>query len=145
MRDCPKSTPPPETPSSAPPSPASEPWNELAAFRETALRHFTRPEDAACLRRLGEMLTEGALEQAHLWPRLGDSETVSGTRAAVQDLLHTAHFLTSVGDARHLSNLTDQEGPIARAAARASRDLRQVARTLLAVLEEEEEATADGA
>jgi hypothetical protein len=139
MSDCPKST-----PSNPPSSPASEPWNELAAFRETVLRHFTRPEDAAGLRRVGEMLTEGALEQAHLWPPFAGSETASGARAAAQDLLHTAHFLTSLGDARHLSTLTSQEEPIARAAARASRDLRRVAQALLAAVEEGEEPLPSG-
>jgi hypothetical protein len=130
MRDCPQCT-----PSNPPQSPTSEPWNELAPFRETALRHFTRPEDEACLRRLGELLTESALEQAHLWPRQGDSETVSGALAAAQDLLHTAHFLTSLGDARHLSQLSGGEEPIARAAAQASRRLRREARKLLALVE----------
>jgi hypothetical protein len=129
MSDFPQSTPP-----NPPPSPASEPWNELAAFRETALRHFTRPEDEACLRRLGELLTESALEQAHLWPRLGESKTASGALAAAQDLLHTAHFLTSLGDARHLSHLTGSEQPIARAAAHASRRVRDEARKLVAVV-----------
>jgi hypothetical protein len=109
----------------APPSPPTlEPWNELAAFRETALRHFTRPEDRACLLRLGELLTESALEQAHLWPPSEGSETTNGVTAACRDLHHTLRFLTSLGDARHLSTLSQPEHVLAAIAARSARRLR---------------------
>jgi hypothetical protein len=87
---------PPSTPPSAPSPPT---WNELAAFRETALRHFTRPEDLAGLRRVGELLTESALEQAHLWPPILGSETGSGALAAYHDLHHTLTFLRRLGEA----------------------------------------------
>jgi hypothetical protein len=122
MSSYPKCTPPvPPFPSS---KPSREPWNELAAFRETALRHFSRPEDRACLVRLGELLTESALEQAHQWPPLGGSETANGVAAACRDLLHTLRFLTSLGDARHLSSLPHPEHALAAIAARTARRLR---------------------
>jgi hypothetical protein len=114
---------PPASPSS-PPSPQQDPWNELAAFRETALRHFTRPEDRAALERLGELLTESALEQAHLWPPLEGSETTNGVAAACRDLHHLLRFLTSLGDARHLSTLPQPEHALAAIAARSARRLR---------------------
>jgi hypothetical protein len=109
---------PPSTPPSATPNPA---WNELAAFRETALRHFTRPEDLACLRRLGELLTESALEQAHLWPPIVGSETGSGALAAYHDLHHTLTFLRRLGEARHLSSLPQPESVLAAISDRTAR------------------------
>jgi hypothetical protein len=135
MRDWTKCIPAPTPPSSSP-SPSSqnpdepEPWNELAAFREVALRHFTRPEDEACLRRLGELLTESALEQAHLWPEMPGSETESLFRAALRDLLHTLDALTSLGDSRHLRNLPPLERTLAAIAGRMARHLRREAHTL---------------
>jgi hypothetical protein len=111
-------------PTTPPTPPTLEPWNELAAFRETTLRHFTRPEDRACLERLGELLTESALEQAHLWPATEGSETTNGVAAACRDLHHTLRFLTSLGDARHLSTLSQPEHVLADIAARAARRLR---------------------
>jgi hypothetical protein len=124
MSDCSKCTllPTLYLPSQAP-SPPPERWNELAAFRETALRHFTRPEDRACLARLGELLTESALEQAHLWPPLPGSETVSATRAAYRDLLFTLHFLRRIGDARSQSSLPQPEHVLAAIADRTARRL----------------------
>lgn len=138
MRDWTKCIPPTTSPSSSSPSSAPpatdpdepEPWNELAAFREVTLRHFTRPEDEACLRRLGELLTETALEQAHLWPEMPGSETVSLFRAAHRDLLHTLHALTSLGDSHHLSVLPPRERILAGIAARTARHLRREAAAL---------------
>jgi hypothetical protein len=128
MSSSPKCIPPVPPPS--PSSPSDEPWNELAAFRETALRHFTRPEDRACLLRLGELLTESALEQAHLWPSFEGSETESGIAAACRDLHHLRCFLISLGDARHLAVLSPRQHELAGAAARAARLLRSGAGVL---------------
>jgi hypothetical protein len=111
-------------PTPPPARPPEAPWNELAAFRETALRHFTRPEDLACLRRLGELLHEGALEQAHLWPPMAGSETASSVAAACRDFHHLLGFLTSVGDARHLSALPQPDHVLAAIAARTARRVR---------------------
>jgi hypothetical protein len=126
MSDCRKCTLPPSAPPAAtPPTQATppEPWNELAAFRETALRHFTRAEDRASLARLGELLTESALEQAHLWPPLAGAETTNGARAAYRDLLHTLTFLRHLGEARHQSTLPQPEAVLAAIAARTVRRL----------------------
>jgi hypothetical protein len=122
MSSYPKCTLPAVLVSPVPPSP--EPWNELAAFRETVLRHFTRPEDRACLERLGELLAESALEQAHLWPAYEGTETTNGVAAVCRDLEHSLHFLQSLGDARHLSALVYPEHALASIAARTARRLR---------------------
>jgi hypothetical protein len=112
-------------------SPAiSQPWNELAAFRETALRHFTRPEDRAALEHVGSLLFEGALEQAHLWPPYEGSETTNGVAAVCRDLEHSRHFLQSVADARHQAALHPAEHTLAHAAAHQARLLRIVVQHL---------------
>jgi hypothetical protein len=107
MRSYPKCTPPNEP----------QAWNELAAFRETALRHFTRPEDRAALKRLGELLTEGALEQAHLWPAYEGTETANAVAAVCRDLEHSLHVLQSLADSRHLSDLPAREQTLSATAA----------------------------
>jgi hypothetical protein len=111
MRSYPKCIPPFLL--SLPAKPAHPPWNELAAFRETALRHFTRPEDRAAVEHVGSLLFESALEQAHLWPSFPGSETASAGEAARRDLLHTLHFLERVGAARFQSTLPPHENALA--------------------------------
>ena len=63
------------------------PWNEPAAFRETTLRLFTKPEDRAALAHPGEMLHDMALVTA---PYGADPEspTRGELRAAAADLRH---------------------------------------------------------
>jgi hypothetical protein len=100
-----------------PSTPALQRWNELAAFRETALRHFTRPEDRAALEHLGSFLLESALEQAHLWPPYEGSETTNLVAALCRDLDHSQHYLVSVADARHQAALSAPEHALATAAA----------------------------
>ena len=46
---------------SAPNPPLPPDWDESAGLRQTYLRHFTHPEDAAALRRHMAMLHEYAL------------------------------------------------------------------------------------
>jgi hypothetical protein len=97
MRSYPKCISPLLLPSSN--SPAHLPWKELAAFRETALRHFTRPEDRAALEHVGSLLFEGAR----------------------RDLLHTLHFLKRVGEARFHSTLPAPENVLAAILARTAK------------------------
>jgi hypothetical protein len=124
MRNWPKCTLllPPSPPSSFQPAPP-DPWNELAAFRETTLRFFTRPEDRKALEHLGAYFTESALEQNHLWPSMPGSETVSATRAVYRDLLFALHYLRRIGDARTQSSLPQPEHVLAAIADRTARRL----------------------
>jgi hypothetical protein len=112
-----------------PGTPSNPPWKELAAFRETALRHFTRPEDRAAVEHLGSLLFESALEQAHLWPPIHGSETASAAEAGRLDLLHTLRFFHHVGQARFQSTLPPHENALAAILARtAERMLPEVER-----------------
>jgi hypothetical protein len=111
----------------APPSTLPlKPWNELAAFRETALRHFTRPEDRAALEHVGSLLLESALEQAHLWPPYEGTETINSVAAVCRDLEHSCRFLRSVADARQQAALLPAEHTLADAAARNAQLLQTV-------------------
>ncbi|HEX4952537.1 MAG TPA: hypothetical protein VF017_03965 [Thermoanaerobaculia bacterium] len=103
---------------------------ELDAFRETMLRHFTRAEDQAALRQVGRLLFESALEQAHLWPLPEESETVLALRAAALDLLHTARTLTALGHSRWASLLSPAEETLARLAERSAPQVERLARRL---------------
>jgi hypothetical protein len=128
MRSSPKCIPPFLL---APPStPALQAWNELSAFRETALRHFTRPGDRQALERVGEILAEGALEQAHLWPPYEGTETTNLVDALCRDLDHSQHYLVSVADARHQAALSAPEHALATAAAHNAQLLQAVIRNL---------------
>jgi hypothetical protein len=124
MRNWPKCTLllPPSRSSFLLPAPP-KPWNELAAFRETTLRFFTRPEDRAAFEHLGAYFTESTLEQLHLWPAIPGSETASATRAAYRDLLFTLEYLRHVGRSRTQSTLPQPESVLAAIADRTARRL----------------------
>jgi hypothetical protein len=110
-------------------------WDELDAFRESALRFFTQPEDLACLRHLGQMLTEQALEMARLWPEPPESETRAGLRAAAADLWHTAGVLASIGREREASLLDPADQELSALGADCAPEVERLAAAIEAVLE----------
>jgi hypothetical protein len=110
-------------------------WEEFASFREAMLRHFTQPEDLACLRHLGRMLFEQALELARLWPQSPESETRSGLRAAAADLWHTAGTLAAVGRERELSELAAEDEALSALAADCAAQVERLAAAIEAALE----------
>jgi hypothetical protein len=59
-------------------------WEDFAVFRETFLAYFTRPEDAAALRHLGNLAFEMLLEHCRYFPDPPESETRWELRAAVR-------------------------------------------------------------
>lgn len=72
---------------------------EEAAFREIALLRFTRPEDLAALRHLGDLLLEMAGEAGRFWPRGDEPFFRADLRAAAADLRHVSGFLADTFNA----------------------------------------------
>ncbi|MFN7961320.1 MAG: hypothetical protein U0002_08620 [Thermoanaerobaculia bacterium] len=120
------------------PPPLARDGQELDAFRECMLRHFTRPEDQAALRHVGRLLFESALEQAHLWPRPEASETTLTLLAARLDLLHTARCLAEAGESRWTSTLSPRDHHLASFAGRMADLVERLAQGLAQAAETEE-------
>jgi hypothetical protein len=91
------------------------PWNESAAFRETTLRLFIKPEDRAALAHLGEMLHDMALETAPYGPG-PESATHSELRAAAGDLRHLEGYLATVRRSANESALAPADESLAHLA-----------------------------
>jgi len=89
------------------------PWNESAAFRETTLRLFTKPEDRAALVHLGAMLHDMALETAPYGPE-PESATHGELRAAAADLRHLEGYLATVHRSADESALVPSDEALAR-------------------------------
>jgi hypothetical protein len=96
-----------------PQSIAPSPWNESAAFRETTLRLFTKPEDRAALVHLGAMLHDMAIETAPYGPD-PESATHGEMRAAAADLRHLEGFLATVRRSADESALVPADEALAR-------------------------------
>jgi hypothetical protein len=88
-------------------------WNESAAFRETTLRLFTKPEDRAALVHLGAMLHDLALETAPYGPD-PESATHGEMRAAAADLRHLEGYLATVRRSADESALVPADEALAR-------------------------------
>jgi len=89
------------------------PWNESAAFRETTLRLFTKPEDRAALVHLGAMLHDMALETAPYGPE-PESSTHGELRAVAADLRHLEGYLATVRRSADEAELAPVDEALAR-------------------------------
>jgi len=118
-----KSTAPPISPPSPPPSGIWDPrkpwysgpfpWEEHPAFRFTFLAWFTRPGDRELLEGIGRLLYDMALEICGKWPKPQESTTRAEMRAAAQDLRHVEAFLLSLGTSRTTSSLQGEDERLA--------------------------------
>lgn len=100
MSSSPQSTPPPW-------------WNESAAFRETTLRLFEKPEDAVALRHVGAMLHDMALEVVG-YGHDPESSIRAELRAVAADLRYAQGFLAMVHQAAEESDLFPRDEALAR-------------------------------
>ncbi|HEX7182153.1 MAG TPA: hypothetical protein VF756_09945 [Thermoanaerobaculia bacterium] len=119
-----ESTPPtPPTPSTIDPAA----WEDFQGFRESFLAHFTRPEDNAALRRLGQFLYELILETAGTMPDPPESATRTETRAALADLRHLEGFLGAIGAEHKDASLSPDDARLSELAEVWSVDAGQLA------------------
>jgi hypothetical protein len=102
-------------------------WEEGEGFRETLLLHYSDPEAAETLRRLGSFLFSTSLEHAKDWPHHPEGETRAELRAALADLRHLEGFLASVGREHEVSSLSEDEDVLSLIAARQSLELARIA------------------
>lgn len=95
--------------------PITQPWQELAPFREAFLRYLTVPEDAEALRKVGSLIFEMVLDYCRCWPQPPESETVTELRAIIQDLRYAEHQLRrNVAESLHAAHLGESEIDLAR-------------------------------
>jgi len=123
----PQSTPPPVTPSSRI-DPAA--WEDFPVFRETFLRYFTRPADAAALRAVGRMAYDLVLEAWGNWPDPPEGFIARDLYAALADVRHLQGFLRTLGNQQKDSSLSRSDAALSRYAAIQSGKLRTVANNM---------------
>jgi hypothetical protein len=136
----PPAGPPPPEPSgpenssqgAATPPPASPPvidpakWEDFPTFRETFLAYFTRPEDAAAFRHIGNLVFEMVLEHCRYFPDPPESDVRRELRAALADLRHLQGFLRTLGNQRKASSLGPEDTALSRYAAKQSGKVRRL-------------------
>jgi hypothetical protein len=87
-------------------------------FRETWLRFFTRPEDAAALRHLSRLLHELVLNFRPYLPSPAESDTRRELAAAGRDLRYLAGYLAGVAAERVTCELSDDDARLSELAER---------------------------
>lgn len=99
------------------PQPDPQVWQELAPFREAFLRYLTVPEDAAAVRKVGDLIFEMVLDYCRCWPQPEETETVAELQAITRDLRYAEHQLRrNVAESLHAAQLGERERDLARQA-----------------------------
>ncbi|MES1240266.1 MAG: hypothetical protein ABUT39_01480 [Acidobacteriota bacterium] len=127
MPDRPQSTP---DPAAVPPIITPADFEDFAIFRETFLAVFTEPEHNRCLREVGNLIFDMALEYRGYWPNQPEGHIRSELRALVGDLRVIEGHLASIGNPEMTSPNTTHEEQHARVAASLSVEVRGIANVL---------------
>jgi hypothetical protein len=98
-------------------------FEDFAIFRETFLAVFTEPEHNRCLREVGNLIFDMALEYRGYWPDQPEGHIRSELRALVADLRVAQGHLASLGNPEMTSPNTPQEGHHVSVAARLAEDV----------------------
>ncbi len=127
MPDRPQSTP---DPTAVPPVINPAEFEDFAVFRETFLCVFTQPEDNLCLRMVGNLVYNMALEYRGYWPNELEGVIRTGLRALVADLRVIQGHLASMADPENACPNTAQEEHHLAVAGRIAVDIQHAADTL---------------
>jgi hypothetical protein len=127
MPDRPQSTP---DPVAVPPVVNPADFEDFAVFRETFLSVFTEPEHNRCLREVGNLIFDMALEYRGYWPDEPEGVIRTGLRALVADLRVIQGHLASMADPENASPNTEQEERHLTVAGRIALDVQHAADTL---------------